>query len=62
MLEKSDNALHANDDMLFYVLLDKFTFISCQRHILIADLDKINLDDDNNLMKMVLMQLFMSDF
>ena len=62
MLEKSDNALHTNDDMLFYVLLDKFTFISCQRYILIADLDKINLDDDNNLMKMVLMQLFMSDF
>ena len=30
--------------------------------ILGEDLDKINLDDDNNFMKMVLKLLFMSDF
>ena len=27
---------------------DKVTFIACQRHILAADLDKINLDNDDN--------------
>ena len=30
--------------------------------ILGVDLDKINLDNDNNLMKMILKLLFMSEF
>ena len=49
MLEKSDNALHANDDILFYNEdFDKVTFIACERHILAADLAKINLDNGND--------------
>ena len=49
MLEKLDNVLHADDDILFYNKdFDKVTFISCQRYILTVDLDKINLDNDNN--------------
>ena len=49
MLEKLDNALHANDDILFrnedFV---KATLIASQRHILAIDIDKINLDNDKN--------------
>ena len=49
MLEKLDNALHANDDILFrnedFV---KVTLIASQRHILAVDIDKINLDNDKN--------------
>ena len=49
MFEKFYNALHANDDILFYNEdFDKVTFIANQRHILAVDLDKINLDNDNN--------------
>ena len=49
MLEKFDNALHANNDILFYNEdFDKVTFITNQRHILTVDLDKINLNNDNN--------------
>ena len=49
MLEKIDNALHAIDDIPFYNEgFDKVTFIANQRHILAADLDKINLDNGNN--------------
>ena len=49
MLQKFDNALHANDDiLLFNENLEKITFIANQRHILAADLDKINFDEDNN--------------
>ena len=48
MLEKLDNALHTNDDILFYNEdFDKVTFIANQRHILAVDLDKIKLDSDN---------------
>ena len=48
MLEKLDNVLHTNDDILFYNEdFDKVTFIANQRHILAVDLDKINLDSDN---------------
>ena len=49
ILEKLDNSLHANDDiLLFNKDFDKVFFITNQRHILILDLDKINLDNDNN--------------
>ena len=49
MLEKLDNALHANGDILFYFEdFDKVTLFACHRHILAVDLDKINLDDDKN--------------
>ena len=49
MLENLDNALHANDDILFYNEdFDKVTFIAYQKHILAADLDKINLDNNFN--------------
>ena len=48
MLGKFYNVLHANDDILFYNEdFDKATFIANQRHILVVDLDKINLDNDN---------------
>ena len=49
MLENLDNVVHANDDILFYNEdFDKVAFIANQRHILAVDLDKINLDNDNN--------------
>ena len=49
MLEKLDNALHANEDIFFYKEnFIKVAFIACQRHILAADLHKIKLDNDNN--------------
>ena len=57
MLEKLDNALHANDDLLFYnEYFDKVTFITNQKHNLAAaDLHKINFDNDNYFfMKMIL--------
>ena len=47
MLQKPDNALHANDDIVFFNEdFNKVTFIAYQRHILAADLDKIKLDND----------------
>ena len=49
MFEKSDNALHANDDILFCKEdFNKVTFIAYQKHIIAVDLDKINLDNYNN--------------
>ena len=49
IFNKLDNALHANDDTLFYDEdFDKVTFIANQRHILVVDIDKNNLDNDNN--------------
>ena len=49
MLEKLNNALRANDDILFYNEdFNKVTFIACQIHILAADFDRIELDNDNN--------------
>ena len=46
MLEKFDNALHANDDILSYNEdFNNVTFITNQRHILAVVLDKINLDN-----------------
>ena len=48
MLEKFDNALHANDNMLFYnEELDKVTFIAHQKHIFAIDLKKANLEFKN---------------
>ena len=49
MLEQFDKALLVNDDILFFNEdFNKVTFIANERHILAADLDKINLDNDNN--------------
>ena len=49
MLEKLDNALHANDDILFYSEdFDKVFFIAFQIHILATDIDKNNLDNDKD--------------
>ena len=49
IFERLDNTLHAKDDILFYnENFEKVTFIANQRHILAIDLDKINLDNDNN--------------
>ena len=49
MLEKFDNALHANDDILFYNEdFDKVTLIANNRHILTVYLDKINNNNNNN--------------
>ena len=49
MLEKHHNVLHADDDILFYNKdFDKVIFIANQRYILTVDLDKINLDNNNN--------------
>ena len=49
MLQVIDKALHVDDDTLFYNEdFDKVTFVACQRHILAAYLDNINLDNDNN--------------
>ena len=48
MLEKFDKALLANDDILFFNEdFAKVTFTASQRHILVVDLNKINLDNDN---------------
>ena len=48
-LESFDNALHTNDDILFYNKdFDQATFIANQIHILPAYVDKINLDNDHN--------------
>ena len=47
MLEKLDNVLHANDNILFYNEdFNKVTFIVCQRHTLAADIHKIKIDND----------------
>ena len=55
MLEKLDNALHVNDDILFYNKdFNKFKFIACQRHIVVADIDKIKLDNELIFIKMIL--------
>ena len=49
VLEKFDNALHANDDILFYNEdFDKVTLTANNRHILAVYLDKINLNNNNN--------------
>ena len=49
MLEKLDNALHANDDILFYSEdFDKVLFIAFQIHILATGIDKTNLDNDKD--------------
>ena len=56
-LEKLDNALHANDDILFYNEdFDKASFIACQRQILI----KLKLIMIITFMKMILILLFMT--
>ena len=48
MLEKLDNVVHANYDIFFFNGdFDKVTFMANQGNIFAADLDKINLDNDN---------------
>ena len=50
MVKKVDNALHANDDILFFNEdLDKVTFIANQGLIFEVHFDKIDLDNDNSL-------------
>ena len=50
MHEKFGSTLHVNDDILFFNEdFDKVTFIANERHIIPVDLDKINLDNDNNI-------------
>lgn len=49
MLEEFDNALHPNDEILFFnENFNKVPFIASQRYILAVGLDKINLDEDNH--------------
>ena len=49
VLEKLGNALHANDDVLFYNEdFGKVTFIANQKHTLAVDLEKVNLDNNYN--------------
>ena len=49
ILEKDDNVLHANDEILFYNEdFDNITFTANQKHILAVDVYKINLDNDKN--------------
>ena len=38
------------------------TFSANEMGVLSVDLNKINLDDDNNFLKMILKLLFLSDF
>ena len=46
MLDKFDNTLHSNDDILFYNEdFDKVTFIANQKDILAVDFEKIILDN-----------------
>ena len=46
---KIGNSLRANNDILVYnKYFDKIIFIANQKHIIVVDLDKINLDNDNN--------------
>ena len=48
-LQNLSNAFNAHDDILFYNEdFNKVTFIANQRHIVAVDLDKTNLDNDNN--------------
>ena len=55
MLEKLHNALHANDDIIFYNRnFDKVTFIANQRHILAVHFTESILIMIAILMKMVL--------
>ena len=52
MLEKFHDALLANDDVLFFNEdFCKVTLFGNEMGILGADLDKINLEDDNNFYK-----------
>ena len=63
MLEEFDNALHPNDEILFFKEnFNKVPFIASQRYILAVGLDKINLDEDIILMKMTIILLLVSDF
>ena len=49
MLEKLDNTLHANNDILFCNEdFHKVTFIANEGRVVAVDLDKINLGNDNN--------------
>ena len=48
MAEKLDNVVHANYNIFFFNGdFDKVTFIANQGNVFAADLDKINLDNDN---------------
>ena len=63
MLEEFDKDLLANDCILFLNEdFNKVTYIANQKHIPAVGLDKINLDNDNNFNKMILILLSMLDF
>ena len=50
------------DNILFFdEYFSKITFFANKMGILSVDLDKINLDDDNNFDEMILTLSFMSD-
>ena len=64
-LENFHDALLANDDILFfYEDFNKVLFFANQMVILAVELDKIVLDHDDNdlLMKMILILLLIPDF
>ena len=61
ILEKFDNNFHANDDTLFHNEdFDKVTHIANQKHIIVADLEKLILIII--LMRMNLILLVISEF
>ena len=63
MLERSDDALNANDDLLFFDKdFSKLTFFANQMDILGVDLIKLTLMKIIIFMKMILIPLFMSYF
>ena len=50
------------DILFFNEDFDKVTLIACQRHILAADLEKINLHNDNNFDENDPYTIFITDF
>ena len=63
MLEKLDNALHANDDILFYnEYFDKSHLFLIKNIFLIEILIRLILTVIKTFIKMILILYFMSDF
>ena len=62
MLQNFHDVLLSNNNILFFdEYFSKITFFANKMGILSVDLDKINLDDDNNFDGMILTLSFMSD-
>ena len=52
-----------NDEIFLYDKgFHKVAFIANEKHIFAVNIDKINLVNDNNFMKMILILLFLSHF